>query len=220
MFLKKPTRNPQEIDLKISSLEWKAGSVRVLIGPRFAQWVYNGWNFPESTSAAGSFSVLNLFNFYTHGSSSSAQSLFDFLKSKQTPSEISRYFPLSQFNGKLSYAAQGGSFEVPIGQKTIFWMKIPSRPDQGTDFTRLKTHWCRIEYGTILPSFPNPRYSGNNVSYDTILPFLSVTPSNGNLNVDRYEIGEIKHFNPDYYSIQNGVRRDLVFPFSKLSSYF
>ncbi len=220
MFKSKVTDKvwPGDFDVRFLKKEGKTVSIRV--GPRYRQW--------QGTSVQGT--PLNLppssphtsiLNFYTHSQAPLAITVSaDMKRLNLDLREISRYYPVSILgNSPLTSAdASGGIFRVPFGNKTNFWIKIPNRPDPLTDLRRMATHWCRIEYGPVLPTNPGTRYdAGGNLSYDTFIPIFTVTPDSSGLNTEPYEFGELRYFDPTYYSIQNGTRRDLVFPWGNYS---
>ena len=151
--------------------------------------------------------------------------LYNFLKSKNRLSEISKYFPLTLATGetptqRISKGVNGGTFEVPQGIKTFFWMKIVVGIYNTYNVNKLDTDWPRIEFGTSVPRNGAAKYSDGRLSYNTYLPFLEVTPSKTSLNLVRYDCGQIRYYSDANYDESTGVRRYNIFNFGRVSEFF
>lgn len=210
-------------DLSAKLFEDNGSTVTILISPRMKVWEGVSTNFVDLNTDTA-LPPINYFNFYTHQTAVLALTFITWAtaNARSKLAEVSKYFPVyMEKDGTVNVSkAAGGLFTVQKNVKTIFWMKIVSRPDQPQDFTRLETHHSRIEYGSVVPTQGAGKYDqSGNLSYNTYIPFLSVTPDDKGLNVEYFDIGELKHFSPTYYSIQNGVRRDLMFSYGKISPY-
>ncbi len=210
-------------DLSAKLFADNGGTVSILISPRMKVWEGIATNGTSLNVPLGP-PPINYFSFYTHQTAILSASWFTWVKqnARSKLAEISRYFPvfLEKDETVDVQKAAGGVFTVPKKTKTYFWMKIVSKPDVLSNFSRLETHWSRIEYGPVPPSATGGKYDqSGNLSYNTFITFLSVSPDENGLNAQYFDIGELRHFSPDYYSIQNGNRRDLMFDYGKISPF-
>ncbi len=230
MFNKKVTDKIFPRDFSVSYVGKEGSYVSVRVGPRYQQWEgplvsadENGFHYMNTQSYK---STIDFSEFYTHTSSEFAWSFAQALKQQgKNLSELSRYLPVTEPDKTLAEVnefifvseALGGTFRVPVGVKTYFWIKVPSRPS--ADFTKLETEWVRMEYGPSIPTNPGTRFDDlGNASYNTFIPIFSVTPDAEGLNEEEYELGELRYYNPLYYVVQNGKRRDVVFPYGKITT--
>ncbi len=105
-------------------------------------------------------------------------------------------------------------------------MKIPTNASANVTnlansqfLTAINTQVCRLEFGNSVPIAPGTRFDAEGrITYTTYVPLFSVRPDNFQLNLERFDLGEVRYFSDEYYAIQNGKRRDILFPYSKISS--
>lgn len=226
MFKKVEDNFQRRQDFELSLVSSDINKAKIRIGPRFRQHIISNVTFGASldgpTVVGG-----GLLSFYSPESveSPGMQPLFDFLKNRGRLAEFSKYFPInppatdSNPFTVTQNGVNGGIFEVSKKVKTIFWMKIVSG-FLSYDPAKLDTEWSRIEFGTAVPVNGAARYVNGRLNYATYLPFLEVTPSDFSLNAVRYDCGKLRYYSDANYDSSTGTRRDNIFNFGRVSSYF
>ncbi len=223
--IKDPIQRRQNFELSLVSST--VDKVKIRIGPRFRPQFIN--NVTLGASLDGVSSLTGLLGFYTPESllsSAGVTPLFNFLKNRNRLSEFSKYFPISlgpdiTISSQTINAVTGGVFEIEKNKKTIFWMKIiVGEGASYFDTSKLDTEWSRIEFGPVVPGNGAAKYVNGRLNYATYLPFLEVTPSNFSLNPVRYDCGKLRYYSDANYDSSTGTRRDNIFNFGKVSSYF
>lgn len=219
MFKEISSTRKEARDFLVSLISIDEGSAKIRIGPRYRPLnKIDSFPLPQRD---GSFSDFYSPDYSPRGQT--AASTFDIVKNNKSlggPEAISRYLPTYALkDGTMSRVFSGGEFKIPFDQKIYFWMRIPilqeALPSVSKDNIQIVSP--RIEFGASIKSTPT-REVYQNISYSVSnIPFLSVIAKKSGLEVEYFEIGEVKYS----YLVWKVPGQDFTpYKISNLSSFY